>query len=482
MSTEISNEFQPARRRWPWALLMVVVLLVGADQAYRMFVRFRVQAEMTALRKDGYPVGLLELQKSYPPVADQDNAAVRIMEAADFLALGPDAFGRNLWPARGEEFGPEERDNIKDLLTNNAPALEAVHLAAKLKQSRFPLDYTKGPAMLLPHLAKMKSLTLLLRVEAAVYSEEGRPDLAVKSVLDSVALARALDTEPLLISQLVRIACLAIDCSSLEWVLTQHALSEAQLGALSESFHGAREASQTAFPGGYLGEVGLGVYCFTTPPAQFQDMMNQDTTASQFVQVLYPLYSWTGLRDRDFAFYLRMMHRMLDTTKVPFPERIAKSRQSGERTNHELEGHKLLIFSRMLLPALQRTSEKAADLEARLRCAEAALAVESQRVKNHRPIPEALAQVTQAGAGAGGLTDPIDGAPLRSRTLEPGYVIYSVGLDGVDNGGLEREPSGNSGIRKLPLSTDSEANSPKGKRRQQTNAAKGYDITFTVER
>ena len=217
------------------------------------------------------------------------------------------------------------------------------------------------------------------------------------------------------------------------------------------------------------------------PPSRLQDVINQDSPASQFAQVLYPLYSWTGLRDRDFLCYLRMMHRMLDTAKVPFPDRLARSRLVADQTTHELEAHKLLIFSRMLLPALQRTTEKAADIEARLRCAEAALAVESQRVKNHRPIPEALAQVTQAGV-SGGLTDPIDGAPLRSRKLEPGYVIYSVGLDGVDNGGLEKEPSGNSGVRKFPLSTDSEADNPKGKRRQQSNAGKGYDITFTVER
>ena len=35
--------------------------------------------------------------------------------------------------------------------------------------------------------------------------------------------------------------------------------------------------------------------------------------------------------------------------------------------------------------------------------------------------------------------DPFDGQPLRYRRREKGYVIYSIGKDGVDGGGEERE-------------------------------------------
>ena len=167
--------------------------------------------------------------------------------------------------------------------------------AAQLKQSRYPVDYSRGPDALLPHLAKIKSLSQLLKAEAMIYSEEGRPDLAVKSVLDGVALARSLDTEPLLISQLVRIACLAIDCSTLERVLTQHALSEAQLAGLSEAFGGANQASQAAFQGGFVGEICLGVYCFQMSPAKVASDMRPDgsnsSEVSALARVTFPLYA-----------------------------------------------------------------------------------------------------------------------------------------------------------------------------------------------
>ena len=210
------SETPPRKHRFFWTILILVVVLVGTDQVYRTVLHMQVKREMSALRHDGVPVGATELQKWVGVVADQENAALKILEAADYVVAPPDGFNREVWPRRSEELGPQERDELKENVTNNAPALEAVHAAAQLKQSQFHLDYSRGPALLLPHLAKIKSLSQLLKWEAYLYSEEGQTDRAVKSVMDGVSLARSLDREPLLISQLVRIACLAIDGSALE--------------------------------------------------------------------------------------------------------------------------------------------------------------------------------------------------------------------------------------------------------------------------
>ena len=55
-------------------------------------------------------------------------------------------------------------------------------------------------------------------------------------------------------------------------------------------------------------------------------------------------------------------------------------------------------------------------------------------------------------------TDPFDGAALRYRRLTRGYVVYSVGEDGRDDGGREAPE------------------------RKKTTDKTTYDITFTVER
>jgi hypothetical protein len=54
--------------------------------------------------------------------------------------------------------------------------------------------------------------------------------------------------------------------------------------------------------------------------------------------------------------------------------------------------------------------------------------------------------------------DPFDGQPLRCHRLAKGYVIYSVGSDGHDDGGREKPADWKSGDKTT------------------------YDITFAVER
>ena len=52
-------------------------------------------------------------------------------------------------------------------------------------------------------------------------------------------------------------------------------------------------------------------------------------------------------------------------------------------------------------------------------------------------LPDALGEVVPAYLDAVP-RDPFDGAELRYKRLEKGYVVYSIGEDGSDDGGKER--------------------------------------------
>jgi len=54
--------------------------------------------------------------------------------------------------------------------------------------------------------------------------------------------------------------------------------------------------------------------------------------------------------------------------------------------------------------------------------------------------------------------DPFDGKDLRYKKLDIGFIVYSVGEDGHDDGGPERPPSG-----------------------QRRNDSSTYDITFIIQ-
>ncbi len=86
-----------------------------------------------------------------------------------------------------------------------------------------------------------------------------------------------------------------------------------------------------------------------------------------------------------------------------------------------------------------------------------ALAVERYRLARGK-LPEALGQLVPDYLAAVP-EDPFDGTPLRYRRTERGFVVYSVGEDGNDDGGKAVAPT----VQGKP-------------------AARGYDITFTRER
>jgi hypothetical protein len=117
--------------------------------------------------------------------------------------------------------------------------------------------------------------------------------------------------------------------------------------------------------------------------------------------------------------------------------------------------HKYCILSALLLPALGNAIIREADGLAHIRNAHTAVAIERFRLM-HRQLPDSLNNLVPQFLSAVP-TDPFDGQPLHYHQLGKGYVIYSVGRDGHDNGGRER-PSD-------------------AKRSDKTE----YDITFTVE-
>jgi hypothetical protein len=62
-----------------------------------------------------------------------------------------------------------------------------------------------------------------------------------------------------------------------------------------------------------------------------------------------------------------------------------------------------------------------------------ALAIERFRSVEER-LPDSLAELVPSRAPAV-LNDPYDGEPLRYVKREKGYIVYSIGPDGKDDGG-----------------------------------------------
>ena len=85
------------------------------------------------------------------------------------------------------------------------------------------------------------------------------------------------------------------------------------------------------------------------------------------------------------------------------------------------------ILSRMLLPALSKAATKEANLTARLRCTEVALAIERFRLDHEGALPATLQELTPKYLLQIPV-DPFDESPLQYEHLPShGYRVFSSG-------------------------------------------------------
>jgi hypothetical protein len=428
--------------------ILAFLLLLGGFIAWNLATPEQ-DARVLAIRQKGYPTSLRELDEWYTRIPDSQNAALIYTSlfsqpaftnySGSSIALVGDT---NWMPARGHLISEEFRAELGAVLATNQTLLDVLHSATALTNSRYPVDLTKGFQALLPHLAKVKSSVQLLTAEAMLHASNGDIEKALAALHAAGAVADSMAEEPLLISQLVRYASWAIICKRSELMLNGANLSDQQLNTLQTFFHNAERPDSMVR--GLAGERASGLAVFMGSPDQKFVFSSADSDSppplkDRLRTSLYiGLLKSTGLLRKDRSFYLDVMATNVAAAEAPFPERLTLAQQAN--TAAMSPPSKLMIFSRLLLPALSASMRRDGDHTARIRTAQTAIAIERFRHSHKGELPSDLNELVPTYL-ASVPSDPFDGQPLRFKRLTKGYVVYSIGSDLRDDGGSEGDPN-----------------------------------------
>jgi len=145
--------------------------------------------------------------------------------------------------AKTNEFpvAPQMQSPAADVLlalSKYSADIEELRHAAALPASRFPLDYDREEpmAILLPHLAALKHCSQVLQLRAIAELQNGQRDQAMADVKLMLRLIDSVHTEPFLSSHLVRISILELTLQPVWEGLQDHRWSDAQLVELDREF------------------------------------------------------------------------------------------------------------------------------------------------------------------------------------------------------------------------------------------------------
>jgi hypothetical protein len=261
-------------------------------------------------------------------------------------------------------------------------------------------------------------------------------------VLLVLASARSLDAEPLLISQLVRVAGQGFAVDALEQTVNRVALPPETLTQLQSAFDRAaeHEAAGTSIDRAFVGERVNEGSIFDMAPEKLREAFAQMATmgpSNEMQQAVNGVSEkmTANLKDQR-KFVEDSLDQALAARKDPLPTRLkADELLAGRATEAKSKEY---VVASMLLPGLGKVTSKEAGALARLRLAQTAVALERFRAANANRYPDALTELVPKFLAAVP-NDPFDGQPLRyQKAGVGGYLLHSVGVDLKDDGGVRK--------------------------------------------
>ncbi|HYF01324.1 MAG TPA: hypothetical protein VEJ18_20545 [Planctomycetota bacterium] len=349
-----------------------------------------------------------------PPVPDAENAALLYKKAfekyqGELSDEEADILGRL---SEHGHVTPDERAKLQALLDRNREALELLHQAAGRAKCNFNLDYTQGFRMEMPHIEGLIRGAKLLNLEALLAGKDG----PAGSSYAALRLAEAVADEPVLVSQLVRVVCHGIGNEARQLALAGD-VGRDHLLALVQQFAPDRiraSAEKTLLLELYSGvKLALG---------------GDPAGVAPGVKIRRPD---DPLGSHDLSLYAETLGEYAALAGRPYHE--VRDRLQEIQTTTVNGAPWYAEMTRQMLPSLAKAAERQAVAEATLGTGQLAAALKLYQ-QAHGAYPASLDALQTLLPALP--VDPFTGRPYVYRREGSGFVVYSVGSDGADGGGV----------------------------------------------
>lgn len=432
------NEGEPNRKRRWWLLLIAVPLcLVAGVLVYNLAARSSLN-NLTAtldLTDPGWRLEDIEAARAdYPP---ERNAAVKVL-AVKALETKSQNLEQNLdsllWPLDPPKLLNEQQlDALRKLMAQSTAATAEARTMIGFPHGRHAIVWSPDWISTILKCQDNRDANYLLKNDALMCAQNGDADGALRASHAQFHCGSSIGDEPMLISQLVRVACQASALYSLERVLAQGSPSEDGLAAFQKRLEesDAEPLLWIACRGERAGLFRLLEYIRdgNMPRGGFAALTGGGVPGGTGgIDVMAILCRLPGFLSSQTVGCIRYMNGVVDIARQPPEEWTAKFAAIRQNAND------LPVLAKLLAPATDKVAQAVQRSHAHQRCALVAIACERFR-KKHDRWPNSLDELKTAGFLKAIPNDPYVGGPLKFKRTAEGLLIYTTGLDSIDDGG-----------------------------------------------
>jgi hypothetical protein len=317
--------------------------------------------------------------------------------------------------------------DVLHALSKYDDVLSELRAASARPHSHYPVHYHEGFSALLPHLSVLRGVSDIVRLRTVAELEHGRTNEALADLQLSIYLAESLKSEPLLISQLVRIALIEAALNTVWETLDRW--SDAQLLELEQTL--SHIAVLEDYPKSLRGERAFSNDVFASM-RRGEYFPGPDELASM------ARYAPSGFLYQN-QLTINRLHQeyVLDAVDIGNRKIDARKTLALDDLPELRSRHPYRMFARLLFPALSKAVLGFASAQTDLDLAVIACALERHR-RAHSQYPANLEELRPKFIEKIP-HDIVSGGLLHyRREVADGFTLYAVGFDEQDNNGTPR--------------------------------------------
>lgn len=406
------------------AIVLVGIVVVGVA-IYRFYDVPRLSREAETIvatyRAAGLPWVASDLMISLEAEEDATELLKESCEMAEeFLPPSVERQLEDLWENRDYE-------GLKTHLTELEDVLKGVHATVARRKLSFNRDWDEGAAVRFPEYATLRRLARVLRLECVSRAYSGDVGGALGSLAAIRKLARLVVQEPTMISMMTAMAISSTANEAAEHLATLFADKPQLLREMKDVMIATRLDPDPIRA--LMGDLYMGI-------ATMRNVKNysseEDWTIIDRRAIVRDGIPNNRFMRAQFAGYLRFWTRTMPRLNQLRGDPVAQLRTFEELTDREI-GVKTAskLMTAILVPPTSGAAAAVQRYMARHEILVALIEALVFKFDNGR-FPNSIEEL------GGDRIDPFDGTPLKIRAYGEGIRVYSVGYDGIDDGGTMR--------------------------------------------